>query len=63
LSLNSYARLIDVSARPSRLDAADLRDWNNLAQQAATLLKAAQPHSEITVRDLWTVAIEHPSSR
>jgi hypothetical protein len=41
------------------------RDWDNLARQAATLLKAAQPHSEITIRDLWTgkvTVIKHPSS-
>ena len=30
------------------------RDLGILARQAAALLKAAQPHSEITVRDLWT---------
>ena len=42
------------------------RDWDNVARQAATLLKAEQPQSKITVRDLWTgkvTVIMHPSSK
>jgi hypothetical protein len=41
------------------------RDWENLARQTATMLKAARPDCEITVRDLWTgkvTAIKFPSS-
>jgi hypothetical protein len=41
------------------------RDFDTLARQTAALLKAAQPHSEITVRDLWTgkvTVIEGPLS-
>jgi hypothetical protein len=30
------------------------RDREELARAAATLLKALQPHAEITIRDLWT---------
>jgi hypothetical protein len=42
------------------------RDREELARAAATLLKAAQPHAEITVRDLQTgniTTVKHPSSR
>ena len=41
------------------------RDRRDYAQDAATLLKSNLPHSEITVRDLWTgkvTVIKHPSS-
>ena len=41
------------------------RDRRDYAHDAAVLLKTNLPHSEVTIRDLWTgkvTVIKHPSS-